>query len=166
MSPPPRLSALTLAAAGISAYFSRLTRSRCGMPARPLTHRTMRRGCSVVPRLYRCPHTSGFHGRERPCIHRYKRATSLPAFHWPPALLPVSRIKSRHRSAVSPHREQGRTPINWLSVIPALTGGASPGISSCTAVRRGGRGPHRFPQHKSLLAISPRHLTADAPPWG
>ena len=43
--------------------------------------------------------------------------------------MPVSRVKSRHRSAMSPHREQERTPINWLSVIPALTGGASPGVA-------------------------------------
>ena len=47
------------------AYFLRLTKSCCGMPAPRLTHPGMRRGCSVVSRLYRCPHAPDFHGRMR-----------------------------------------------------------------------------------------------------
>ena len=48
------------------AYIFGLSNSRWGMPAHRLTHTVMRRGFSVVSRLYRCPHTSGFIGWERP----------------------------------------------------------------------------------------------------
>lgn len=170
ISPPPRLSALTLCDGGAFCILFQ-------------AHKVPLRYASAPPLIglscsfSRMPQSiglkpSGFHGRELPCIVRrwFPHAAQLRSEEWtskrPEARLPTlvapfhpfphrSYINAQRRGARLRKRQGFPSSASYTTfsvslssgAVPAITGGASPGIPSCTAVLRGGPGPHRYPGH-------------------